>query len=75
MPKVTMSFQKCFDDYKFSISKIIVEVSGTDELVNAFYDVLEGMRNGEATIRAYPVRVQKEESETEFSLRFFYFDR
>jgi hypothetical protein len=75
MAKVTMEFQRCFEDYKFSISRIVVEVTGTDEIVNGFHAVLEGIRNGDANITARPVSVKAEENEKKYDLRFFYFDK
>ena len=73
MPKVTMEFQRCFNGYKFSVSRIVVEVEGSDELVSGFQKLLDNLDNVNISARA--TSVKKEDNGKRYDLRFFYYDK
>ncbi len=73
MPKVTMEFQRCFNGYKFSVSRIVVEVEGSDELVSGFQKLLDNL--GDVNISARATSVKKEDNGKRYDLRFFYYDK
>jgi hypothetical protein len=73
MPKVTMEFQRCFNGYKFSVSRIVVEVEGSDELVSGFQKLLDNP--DDVNISARATSVKKEDNGERYDLRFFYYDK